>query len=119
MLDLGVWKPASYQAAHSFPGDSGLLTPAPERPGPKPAYLEAEGIHGPGVGGHSIVVIVTPQHRSQPSPHHGDRSVKEPPKLALDFLELRPKSLPHGMAKHHELAVLALTADMSKAEKIK
>ena len=80
--------------------------------------VEAERAHGPAVGGHAIVVIMAPQHRPQPPPYRWDRSVKPFPKLALKFLELRPESLPHGMAKHHELAAVALTADVGEAKEV-
>src|SRR6266567_498664 len=112
-------QPAIDETPHPVPEDTAVLTPARQRPVPKPAHLESERVQRLTVHGHSVITEVSTHDRAQPLACFLNGSVHAPSEFELHFPQLRLQPFTNRLPQHREVPVAPLLpADMREAEEV-
>src|SRR4029450_7740984 len=118
MTDSRCGNPALHFRFETLPREFRLLAPTPQRPVPEPGHMVDKGVQTRTVKGHTIVLVVSPQHRAYPFALFPQVGMHASLKLLLQFFQLRLHPLPHRLAKHREGPPSRLPADMREPKKV-
>ena len=113
------WQPAVNKPLHPFPCDSTVLAPPSEDVMPEACDLETECVQGMAVHGHSVIVEVSSDNRTQPFPHRRYGVMHAPLEVSFHCLQFRLQPLTNRLPKHRESTITPLLpADVREAEKV-
>src|SRR4030095_10909611 len=118
MTDSRCGNPALHFRFETLPREFRLLAPTPQRPVPEPGHMVDKGVQTRTVKGHTIVLVVSPQHRAYPFPLFPQVGMHSSVTLLLQFLQLRLHPLPHRLAKHRIPPTSCLPANMREPKKV-
>lgn len=113
-----VRQPLATQAFHSLPVHiSPLATPA-KQAFPQGGDMVAKFPQRQAIKGHSIILVMPPQHRRQPLALLGDGHVHPAAQFLLDRLQLGPYPLVHRLPFDHKLPFAGRAAQMREPQKV-
>src|SRR4029453_9330271 len=118
MTDSRCGSPALHFPCEALPREFRLLAPAPQRFVPEPSHMVDKGVQTRTVEGHTIVLIVSPQHRTYPLALFPQVGMHASLKLLLQFFQLRLHPLPHRLAKHRIPPTSCFPANMREPKKV-
>src|SRR6266852_7077745 len=96
------WQPKINQAAHPLPSKPRFLAPSPQRAIPGASHMEPKHGQRPQVRRHTVITVVTHDHRAQPSTHLRHSIVQPLAQFRFDFLQLSAFPLTHRPPQHRE-----------------
>jgi hypothetical protein len=119
VMQRGRWQPAVNQTVHLLPGQPPRLTATPQRPVPVTGNMKAKRRQRVRVRRHTVVPIVSLDHRPKPLAHFGYPVMHSFAKFRFDFLQLSAFPLAHRAPQHREHPVASLlTTDVGEAKKV-
>src|SRR2546427_12678947 len=108
MADTSRGQPAVNEPPHPVPGDRAVLAPAPQRPVPEAADLEAEDEQRVAVRGHTVIADVPADHGAQPCAHYRNGVMHASSEFDFHRAQLRLQSLANRLPPHRETSIALL-----------
>ena len=119
VMQRGRWQPTVSQRNHLLPGQPPRLAATPQRPVPVTDKMKAKRRQRVLVRRHTVVPVVSHDHRPQPLTDFGHSLMHSFTKLRFDFLQLGSFPLAHRAPQHREHSVTPLPAtDVREAKKV-
>ena len=118
VMQRGRWQPAVSQTDHLLPSKTGLLAATPQRPAPMTHHVKAKRRQRGQVRRHTIVPVVSRNHRPKPLAHFSHSMVHSFAQFRFDFLQLRSFPLTHRAPIDREHSASLLATDVREAQKV-
>src|SRR6266542_1676716 len=119
VMRRGRWQPAVNQTVHLLPGQPPRLAATPQRPVPVTGNMKAKRRQRVLVRRHTVIPVVSPDHRPQPLTDFGHSLMHSLAKFRFDFLQLGSFPLVHRPPQHREHPIASLLGtDVREAKKV-
>src|SRR6266404_4434371 len=119
VMQLGRWQPTVGQTDHLRPRQPPRLAATPQRPVPVTGDMKAKRRQRGYVRRHSVVPVVSSNHRPQPLTGFGYSMMHSFAKFRFDFLQLGSFPLAHRPPPHREHPMASrLTTNVREAKKV-